>query len=481
MSKSKIELIYEDTITRWRNNKGIGSIYFPKPLNVFPIILNILERVYAKTPDSKTIIVTDTLDTSNYIRNAIINSPDEDNNKEFIDLLKTNKILITTQQYRINFYDIGKIDLCISYGINEYSDAVDKLFSKSTFKLMCLTELISDIVIRKKLYEHCVLISNINTNQLISLNLDSPVEEHRYGTPLSPEDRINYDKFDEFIVQSSNIFGGFEALTMIRNGDPKSNTSSAAIRENIARNNGWSYDLDMTLDYNRSIDVMYNPDSLLDRATEVFNFVRKRNALVSDNESKLIKLLELCYEYKDKKILIVSKSIEFAEKVANHINSNIINTNKGLKGIHPACLLYINTTGKVPAINDDGSPIMLKSKKYEQKMIGSIGQKAQSERLFNGDYANIISTNNACDKNLCALIDILIITSPLCDTINELKYRLSNIQFNTLPNKVIKLYMVNTIEQKRLTKEKLSHLHEIVNKSETCITLGDNSDIIVVD
>ena len=52
------------------------------------------------------------------------------------------------------------------------------------------------------------------------------------------------------------------------------------------------------------------------------------------------------------------------------------------------------------------------------------------------------------------------------DTIEEFIYRFNGISFNGDSAKIYKLYMVGTLEEKELEKEKQSVLHSIVKRSE---------------
>lgn len=496
MGKDKISQIYEDTIEKWNSNKGVGSIYLSKPLSNFPVILGVLERLYKKRPKANVIVVTNDFKARNELVYFLTHTECEENNIEFRKLIDDKLIRLFSVDYITKWNYRDTFDLCIFHGINICCYEMNKVYDLSRFKLICLTELVNNPNERKYLYEKAPLITNFNENQLIAINLNSPVEETQFGIPLDVNSRVAYERYTQFITQSISIFGSFEILNQVRNGNSALNISAAQIRTQIAEENGWRKDLDMTSEFDRQIDNLFNPDVLYERSIQTYEFIRKRNVLLSNYEAKLEKILEICIENKGKRILIISKRSDFASIITDYLNNRIVNTGKvNIDGeifdtdkpflrTYPVCMSYHNDLDKVPAYDTNtGKPILVKSgvNKGSQKMMGSEAQKKLAMRLFNEGYINILSANNACDRALNCVIDILIVTSPQCDTIRELKYRLEGVQFASMPNKVVKLYCSDTVEQSKLNSEKRNDCDTIVNKSKIGITLGENSDIIIVD
>ena len=188
---------------------------------------------------------------------------------------------------------------------------------------MILTSQIEDTAKRAALYKECPSINVISDNDLSAISLNSPVEETRIAVDLvDKEDIDNLKKYDEFISQTNSIFGSFDMMNKARVGDPTLNISAASIREDIARENGWSRDLDTSVDIYAQIDAMYNPVALLERSEVTFDIIRKRTNILANNKAKLEKILSLCLEHSDKKILIVSKNSSFATEITNYLNSS---------------------------------------------------------------------------------------------------------------------------------------------------------------
>jgi hypothetical protein len=491
--KDKLSQIYEDSINKWAANKGFGAIHLIPPLEPIVAIAGVLQRIYLKTPDAKTIIITDTFKQRNEIVYAITHSESEDNNLEFRKLIDNKTLRLFTKDYVTKWnYNSEEFRLVITFGINKWSFEVEKLFKISKFKLMVLTELVEDVHSRKVLYEHCPILTNYTENQLLSININSPVEESQYCVELAKDDLEAHDKYTQYITQSLNIFGNFDNMDKARNGDPNMNISATVFREQLANENGWNRNLDMKIPFNKQIDAMFNPDAILERSMQVYDFIRKKSVLLSDNKAKLEKILEICVANKGKRILIVSKRSEFATEIAEYLNQRIVNTGKvDIEGqifdtdntalrAHPACCAYHDKLDKVPAFNVYGQPVYVKAT-GERKMIGAQAQRTLYQRLFNEGYINILSANNAVDKGLTCVVDLVIITSPYCDGIRELKYRCAGIQFATLPNKVAIIFTKNTTEENLLKRRQLVDGYNIVNKCENEDVTIENNGIMLVD
>lgn len=73
----------------------------------------------------------------------------------------------------------------------------------------------------------------------------------------------------------------------------------------------------------------------------------------------------------------------------------------------------------------------------------------------------------------------MIITSSLCDTIDEIRYRFNNLNVDGDKLKVYKLFMNETIEEKALEKEKASPNHVINQAKKNFVFGGENSDDII--
>lgn len=99
--------------------------------------------------------------------------------------------------------------------------------------------------------------------------------------------------------------------------------------------------------------------------------------------------------------------------------------------------------------------------------------------FYNTGRLRVLSLKNSSNSAISASFDVMIITSSLCDTIDEIRYRFNHLDNDNSKLKVYKLFMNETIEEKALEKEKASPNH-IINQAKKNFIFGDenNDDII---
>ena len=469
--------ILDDIAIKWQTAKGVGSVYLSKNINVNSLVHLILKKIYAKSLTVNTAIVVPDLNS----RIELINFITIFDNNIFKDLINNRQIRVVTPNV-IDKIDMNNIFLTIIVGINYYSDPAINLALHSKFKLVILNEPTED---SNAIFAKFPLVAKFGEDAELMLRVNSPVEENRYAIDVSPADRAKLDEYNKYISQCVNVFGSFDNIEFAKNGNPKLNTSAEQVRLQIATANGWNMALNMHYPFNRDIDAVFNPNALLERANTVYNIIRERSILLTDNESKLDAVVDIVKSNPNKKILIISKRPEFANKVAEAINSNVANINcainpdifDGAEILHSfnTCYPYHNDLDNIPGIDEKGNQVFVKSgaSKGQIKMMGAKAQKSLYQALFNKGRINVLSANNACDKDLECDIDILIVTSPLCSDVKALKYRLSKVRFKSVPNIVYKLYIVDSMEEKHLDKE----VNQIVKNCETSARANEFNNI----
>ena len=225
----------------------------------------------------------------------------------------------------------------------------------------------------------------------------------------------------------------------------------------------------MNIPFNVELDNLYNPNFLKERASLTYEIIRLRNNFLSDYEGKLDVILDIVNNNKNKKILIINKRAEFATKVTEFLNTFSEND---------ICANYHDKLDAIPASTIYGEPIYYKngSKKGERKMFGAKAQRNLNVERFNNDIINVLSTNNSPDKDLSINVDIIIITSPMCEDIKSYMYRLSKLYFKSKHIELYSLYCSNTNEQKLIEGKSLSDNHIIKQSS-----AENNFDFIVED
>lgn len=465
--------LFVNAIEHWRDAKGIGTALIPHPLNDKIMVLGVLQRIYARSPTIKTVIITTTFnERSNMLEFITHQENEEENNQEFKKLINEGTVKVYTYDFvknaNINVYP----GLCILYRPEEICDKIAHYVTSCKFKLIVLNHLLQDANDMTTIYKIAPILDDFKQNEIEQVRLSTPVEEYQIGINID-ENREEYKLlkyYNEYITTTISIFGSFNIIQQANLGNSQLNISAAQICYQIAQENGWNEHLDMSIEFNVEIDKLYNPNNLRERASKTYEIIRNRSQLLSDFELKLDSIFEIVKQNSDKKILIINKRGEFANKVTEYINT-MSETN--------ICMNYHDKVENVPAIDSNFNPIFYKSgsRKGERKMMASQAQKTLAETLFNENKINVISTNNAPDKDLCIDVDVIIITSPLCEDINSYLYRLSNINFRSNKIELYSIYCKNTIEQKQLENKALSNNHNVKFSDDD----NNFSDFVVVD
>lgn len=468
------EKMIANAVGLWNVTHGKGSFVIPAPINPFKVFLYLLPNLYNKSPTSKTVIVVNDFADKDKITEFLTHGDNPVWNNSFSKLITLNNISIVTDSYISDNINLFSPDLVIIYNPKSFLFSHLGILEKSTFKLVIFTKLIDNNAMNN-FYSVAPLIDGFKQADINEVIASPPVEESVIPLIIDPESKEGklLEYYNKEISTAIAIFGTFDNIKTARVGNSITNTSSMAICENIARQNGWSRSLDMSSQFNVEIDKLYNPNAIRDRAGDVYDKIRERSKLLASSEQKVKAILDIIDAHRDKKILLINKFGEFASYVTGVINDNYANV---------ICMNYHDKVDNVPAVDDDGNPIVYKSgaHKGEQKFLGATSQKKLAQKKFNAGKINILSTTNAPDKELNINVDIVIITSPLCETIESYVYRLSKTTFKT-PIELYTLYYKNTLEERLLNDRKLTKNHKIVNKAEITINNGVNSDYIVVD
>lgn len=468
--------IFENAALNWRDNKGVGTAFVPAPLNDKVLVYDILTRLYARSPTSTTVIIVNEFATRKEIIEFLTTTGNEENDKEFKNLIDSKLIKIFTLQFLATGGWHSVSTLCIWYRPEEYRDGAAIYINRCKYKLVVLNKLFTKNADSTALYRIAPLLDCFKQAEIDALRVSSPIEETLIDVVI-PEDTETYKLYQyycKYIETSLNIFGSLDIMQQARIGNTILNISSATICAQIAQENGWNEHLDMSFEYNRQIDELYNPNNLRDRATQTYEIIRNRTNLLADYEGKLEKVLELVKEHSGDKILIINKRGEFANKVTEFLNNN---------SETDICGNYHNKVDNIDAVDIYGRPIYFKSgaEKGKRKSMGARAQMSLNEDKFNLGMINCLSLSNAPDKSLSVEVDVVIITSPLCEDIESYLYRLNNVHIHNSKIKLFSIFCRNTIEQQRLFNKPMTETHTIVNKSEFNADNGNKFDFIIAD
>lgn len=99
--------------------------------------------------------------------------------------------------------------------------------------------------------------------------------------------------------------------------------------------------------------------------------------------------------------------------------------------------------------------------------------------FYNRNRLRVLSLKNASNTAISASFSVMIITSSLCDTIDEIRYRFNHLDIDSNKLVVYKLFMNETIEEKALTKEKVSQNHTIIEAKKNFVFGSENNKDII--
>lgn len=472
-----VDEIFINAVESWRKNKGIGTMICPKPLDDRVPILLILQRIYSRSPTLSTIIVTQTFDDRLNLIEFLTHQEDEKNNEEFKKLIDNKYLRVFSYDFIRGGFWNSPGTLGISYNVCDFEIPIQSFIERCTFRLCIFSSLsIPDIDNRNNLSKICPILNEFKQAEIDEVRTSLPVEETWCGVEIDKTSEAFklLEYYNKEITTTLNIFDNFDNIKFARIGNAALNISYMEYCTKVAIDNGWNDHLDMSFEYNAMIDETYNPNNLHDRACKCYEIMRLRSNLVSDYEGKLEVIYKLCEEHKDEKILIISKRGEFASKITSYLNNMFAKV---------VCGDYHDKLENIELKNPDGSYVLVKSgiNKGKIKTIGAKAQMTRNQTLFNEDKINILSTSNAPNKELSIAVDMIIITSPLCEDIKSYLYRLSNLVINNSKVKLFSIYCKDTMEYKHICNKTLANNHIIVNKSENIDFSTNNSDFIIAD
>lgn len=445
----------------FQNNKGRGSVYcFTKEI-IPRLVLEVVQGIRAKNPNRSIFIVVDDYATRISITTR----------------LQIDNIKVLTKTY-INTNYIYSYDLIILVGINDSIELINHLYKNSKFTLSILTK---NIMNPEFITQVRSILPNIETTvshgAVKSDLVYSPVEETRIGVTLNDSDLSLYKKCTDYINECVTVFGDLKNIEKCKVGDPLLNISASEFRYTLAKENGWSEDLNTNIDFHRQIDEIYNPNTLFEKACTFYTIAKQRRDLCSDNVEKLREIARICYENKDKKILIISKRGEFAAQVTKYINSVATEEDSPICGDYHDCIEDAVATDK------EGNIILVKSgvNKGKPRIVKAQAISTSNLADFNSGCINVLSIKNSSNNKLKIACDLVILTTPYCNSIIDIKSRFTEITFNGTPTRVYKLYCSNTIEHNQLMKEKESPIIKVINYNEENFVEYDekNGDIIL--
>lgn len=467
------EELHEKSVYQWRINKGIGTFIIPAPLDVLKPLLMILPAMYNKSPTMETnIVVADFVDKDK-IKDYLLHKSEPVHSNVYKDLITKGLIKIMTVSEATDRFTYLNPNLVVIYNPKECLYCYIGLLDKAKFKLVLSSNLFTGKL--EQLNNLVPRVGSYTQASVDEIRSSRPVKEMLVPLVIDENSSLKkkLDYYNKEISTAISIFGDFDTIKMARLGNSNTNSSSMAVCYNIARQNGWNENLDMTIQFNIEIDELYSPNALKERASGIYEIIRSRSLALASSDEKLSYILKIVEDNVDKNILIINKHGDFANEVTKYINDNTH---------YNSCYNYHDKVENVPAIDDNGNEVLIKSgvNKGKPKMLGVKSQKNLAQKLMNKGAIHVLSTNAAPDKNLAVNIDVVVITSPLCDTIETYLYRLSKVEF-AKEVQLYTLYYKGSLEEKKLDERIVPPTHTILNKTEIEVKSDNNYDYCIVD
>lgn len=467
------EELHEKSVYQWRINKGIGTFIIPAPLDVLKPLLMILPAMYNKSPTMETnIVVADFVDKDK-LKDYLLHKSKPVHSNVYRDLITKGLIKIMTVSEATDRFTYLNPNLVVIYNPKECLYCYIGLLDKAKFKLVLSSNLFTGKL--EQLNNLVPRVGSYTQASVDEIRSSRPVKEMLVPLVIDENSSLKkkLDYYNKEISTAIAIFGDFETIKMARLGNSNTNSSSMAVCYNIARQNGWNENLDMTIQFNIEIDELYSPNALKERASGIYEIIRSRSLALASSDEKLSYILKIVEDNVDKNILIINKHGDFANEVTKYINDNTH---------YNSCYNYHDKVENVPAIDDNGNEVLIKSgvNKGKPKMLGVKSQKNLAQKLMNKGTIHVLSTNAAPDKDLAVNIDVVVITSPLCDTIETYLYRLSKVEF-AKEIQLYTLYYKGSLEEKKLDERLVPPTHTILNKTEIEVKSDNNYDYCIVD
>lgn len=467
------EELHEKSVYQWRMNKGIGAFIIPAPLDVLRPLLMILPAMYNKSPTLVTnIIVADFVDKDK-VTDYLLHKSEPIHSNVYRDLITKGLIKIMTVSEATDRFTYLNPNLVVIYNPKECLYCYVGLLDKAKFKLVLSSNLFTGKL--EQLNNLVPRVGSYTQASVDEIRSSRPVKEMLVPLVIDEDSSLKkkLDYYNKEISTAIAIFGDFDTIKMARLGNSNTNSSSMAVCYNIARQNGWNENLDMTIQFNIEIDELYSPNALKERASGIYEIIRSRSLALASSDEKLSYILKIVEDNVDKNILIINKHGDFANEVTKYINDNTH---------YNSCYNYHDKVENIPAIDDNGNEVLIKSgvNKGKPKMLGVKSQKNLAQKLMNKGAIHVLSTNAAPDKDLAVNIDVVVITSPLCDTIETYLYRLSKVEF-AKEVQLYTLYYKGSLEEKKLDERIIPPTHAILNKAEIEVKSDNNYDYCIVD
>ncbi|MBS1960738.1 MAG: DEAD/DEAH box helicase family protein [Bdellovibrionales bacterium] len=247
----------------------------------------------------------------------------------------------------------------------------------------------------KILNDKCPVIDIISEYDAITEGYVSPCIEYNLGLRLDEYDQKDYRDFSKVINDNLNKFGskGFEAAYKVLSGGEfqGKHYPGIAYATMWANKNGWRKDLDYTIEENRKINEIWNPNKIIGYASNLMEAVRVRKNLLYNASPKAEAAIEIIKRFPYLKTICFGQSTAFVDKLNLLINEKF------------GKLTSVAYHSRLPSStlpDDDGNIITIKTgkNKGQPKIFGAKGLKEFAIKAIRTGKVKVIVTATALDK-----------------------------------------------------------------------------------
>lgn len=461
MTDNDYKAVIQQVKDGFQRNKGKGFCYLYSPVNVAIILFDIIIGLVNKRNTIKILIVTEQYSQKVDIVDAFKHTERE----EYLSNIK-----FLTHAYALNVKP-ELYDVTIFIGIHDDAELIKRCATNSKFSLVIFTRAILDNNFKNEIASVLTQIPvKIDKERINNSRIYSPVEEYRHYALLNEDDLELSKKYDAYIKDSINIFGNLKMIEYCRVGNPATHQSAMDCKYEVAYRNGWSTDMDKSIEFNRQVDELYNPNALGERVNTIFQITNLRKKLIANNDAKLPIIKEIIDKEPHKKYLIVSLTGEFCNKIVKYLDE----LGYAATGCHNEL--------EDSYLSDENGIICYKSGelKGQPKIFKAAALSSNNLLGYNKNYYNILCIKSSCKPDIELKADIIIFTTPLIDSIFEFRQRFEDIQIPT-PTIIHRIYCKGTNEESTILKEAPSsfvRLHDFIEELDVQID-EKSGDIIL--
>jgi hypothetical protein len=407
--------IYEHTLSIWRRSPRGLVVYDNDELSIYFLSLLLASKVYNNNKKASILIVIPNDDAYSVLSGINLIYPEF----KFDELMFNIKIKTIHQVFKEPYVDLLITINPDAYIINNKIALPDWLM-----KLDCKFYLgASNSYNITNYYKDVPLLENITTKNVVIPSANG-TKQFNLNYALSDKDKDKLDQYSTFINDTISMFDGNIEFIYNCIAD-KTNV----LIENMAFAKGWHRDLDFTVHYNQEINRYFSPTSIYERCVSFNNTVKDRQKLIQDNKVKLEIVKTIVSNNIDKRICIISKNSTMALTYTDYINKTFNNISKIsmfddaidssiCKGI------CVNINSNIETIfpkDNDGNNILTNT--GQPKKLGATFQNRYSIKQFMSNRCKVASINNTPPNYTEIKADIMIFTSPECNTLAQLKSR----------------------------------------------------------